>query len=88
MLVNLFLREVSAWSEPPPRVSVSSESDFAKDIFAELNGNSKENRCWGKGRASFKRLRNSSDPEYSREGVRLNFVKSTTMKNIFKALQA
>ena len=64
MLVNLFLREMSAWSEPPPRVSVSSESDFDEDIFAELNGNSNEKRCCGKGRASFKRLRLSSDPEY------------------------
>ena len=64
MLVSLFLREMSAWSEPPPRVSVSSESDFEEDVFVELNGNSKEKRCWGKGRANFKRLRLSSDPEY------------------------
>ena len=64
MLVNLFIREMSAWSEPPPRVSVSSESGFDEDVFAELNGKSNEKRCWGKGRADFKRLRISSDPEY------------------------
>ena len=63
MLVNIFLREMS-WSEPPPRVSVSSESDFDEDTFAKLNGNSNGKRCWGKGRANFKRLRISSDPEY------------------------
>ena len=55
---------MSAWSEPPPRVSVSSESGFDEDVFAELNGKSNEKRCWGKGRADFKRLRISSDPEY------------------------
>ena len=48
MLANLFLREMSAWSEPPPKVSVSSE--FDEDVFAEFNGNSNENRRKEKGR--------------------------------------
>ena len=64
MLVNLFLREMSAWAEPPPRVRLSSESELDDDIFTEVKGNSNEKRCWGKVRASFKRLRISSDPEY------------------------
>ena len=64
MLVNLFLREISAWSEPPPRVRLSSESDFDEELFAELKGKSNGKRCFGKGRASFKRLRVSSDLEY------------------------
>ena len=63
-LVNLFLQEISAWSEPPPRVRVSSESDSDEELFAELKGNSNGKRCLGKGRASFKCLRISSDPEH------------------------
>ena len=63
-LVNLFLQEISAWSEPPPRVKVRSESDSDEELFAELKGTSNGKRCWGKGRASFKRLRISSDPEH------------------------
>ena len=64
MLVNLFVREMSAWSEPPPRVKLISESEFNEDVFAELKENSNEKRCWGKVRASFKRLRISSYPEH------------------------
>ena len=62
MLVSLFLRQMSAWSETPPIVRATSESDFNEELFAELKGNSNEKQCWRKGRASLKRLRISSHP--------------------------
>ena len=66
MLVNLFLQEMSPWSEPPPIVSARSESDFDENVFVELKGNSNENRCWGNSRASLKHLRTYSEPAYAK----------------------
>ena len=64
VLVNLFLREMSAWSEPPPKVSASSE--FDEEFFAKIKGNSNENRCKEKGKTKLRRLRSNSDSEYDK----------------------
>ena len=85
-LVNLFLCEMSAWSEPPPRVRVSSEPDSDEELFGELKGNSNGKRCWGKGRASFKCLRISSDPEHVKRKRKYESRKKHNNKEHFQGI--
>ena len=94
ILANVFLREMSAWFEPPPKVSVSSESIMTTSLPSLMETHS---RIAVRKRVDF--LESIVSRQMRTQNANLKFVRSaadrvpfelvtSTKKSVFKVLQA